>query len=98
MIQKIFLMVFFLAVPGCAPSISEYDTACEVDDDCVLVNGSDCGEFSCGCRYAAIARTDLKRYEQDRWACADVNPGVVCECYYVTARCIEQRCTSQSEE
>ena len=41
---------------------ANYNRACLVDGDCVLVSRTNCG---CSCDSGAIARADLERYQRD---------------------------------
>jgi hypothetical protein len=65
-IHPIVAVAFALLLPGCGittVSLSDYNTSCSVDTDCMAVAvGEVCG---CACANAAINRSDSSRYLSD---------------------------------
>src|ERR1051325_1974274 len=72
------------ACSGAALTLSDYDTACQEDVDCVGVYIGDCS--SCMCPNAAIAKTDLPKYEGDARA-LDCGSAQNCDCALVDVAC-----------
>lgn len=72
-------LVVVLLVAGCGNttvSLTDYNTSCTADADCMAVTvGSVCG---CSCGNAAINRTDAVRYHSDHTAARSHCSGPEC--------------------
>ncbi len=78
--------------------LTDYELACEVDDDCALVKPDVCSH--CGCASEPISQHELARFQHERDAvvCPEHNPDkeIVCgSCPGFRARCQQRRCAAE---
>lgn len=81
---------------GGSIAASEFDQACQVDGDCVVVyQGTVCN--SCRCENAAIAKKELDRYRSELDArsanCGQI-PGCAADCAAPNPYCVSGSCVA----
>jgi len=82
---------------GCVISVSDYNTSCATDSECVLIGvGNYCTQQACNCGVAYINKQSLGRYQADfaSTPAARSTSGAMCNCpsYDLNGCCIAGRC------